>query len=86
MLQPNLVKKAPFLVGPPPLVQKKVPVRRGPGMRARKQLPAERLLLYLPKAVVRSWLVPDGSIGVGAVEGLKTLMGWQREPEPGRLR
>lgn len=76
MLHPKLVKKAPFSVGPPPLVHKKVPVRRGPLIRARKNLPADSLFLYLPKAVLDSVRgVPDGRIGVGAVDGLKTLMG-----------
>lgn len=56
-------------------------------MRARKELPAECLLLELPKAVLQRALVPpDGRMGVGVPAGLKTLKGWQRYPEPGYLR
>lgn len=82
MLQPELVKKFPFLLGSPPLVQKKVPVRRGPYMRARMYLPAERLLLELPKAVLQREPLPfpDGRMGVGADYGTKTLKGWHRYP------
>lgn len=87
MLQPVLVKTAPVLRGPPPLVQKKVPVRRGPYMRARKNLPAESLLLELPKAVLFSFRpVPDGRMGVGAYNGLKTVKGCHSYPDPGYLR
>lgn len=56
-------------------------------MRARKELPADCLLLELPKAVLqRALLPPDGSMGVGVPYGLKTLKGCHRYPEPGYLR